>query len=133
MYATRYSPFGKLAMTEAKEGHGGSAKPDVAKTLKNEATELLDKLPKDALVIALDERGSKKSTADLAKWLTDHADRPLVFCIGGSWGLDQSVLDRADLTMSLGPMTLPHALARIVLLEQIYRASMINAGRKYHK
>jgi len=133
MYATRCSPFGKLTVLEVKEGHGGSAKPDVAKTLKNEAADLLDKLPKDALLVALDEHGTKKSTADFAQWLAGHSDRPLVFVIGGSWGLDQTVLDRADMTLSLGAMTLPHALARIVLMEQIYRADMINGGRKYHK
>jgi 23S rRNA (pseudouridine1915-N3)-methyltransferase len=57
----------------------------------------------------------------------------VVFLIGGSWGLDQSARERANAILSFGKMTFPHALARVMLLEQLYRAAMIQSGKTYHK
>lgn len=135
MYATRCSLFGKIELIETAEGHGGSAKPNIAKAKQTEAESLLNKLPEDAYLVVLDEGGKQLSSPEFSATLEREASngRPIVFIIGGSWGLDDEVLKRAGLKLSLGKITLPHTLARIVLLEQIYRAQMIGAGREYHK
>jgi len=135
MYATRCSLFGKIELIELAEGHEGSAKPNLAKAKQAEAQSLLNKLPKDAYLIALDEGGKQPSSLEFSAALEREAStgKTIVFIIGGSWGLDESLLKQANLKFSLGKLTLPHSLARIVLLEQIYRAQMISAGREYHK
>ncbi|MHB8830759.1 MAG: 23S rRNA (pseudouridine(1915)-N(3))-methyltransferase RlmH [Patescibacteria group bacterium] len=135
MYATRCSLFGKIELIEVTEGHEGSAKPNLAKAKQTEANSLLNKLPKDVYLIVLDEGGKQLDSQEFSSTLEREAStgRPVVFIIGGSWGLDNEVLKKADLKLSLGKITLPHTLARIVLLEQIYRAQMISAGREYHK
>lgn len=134
-YLDRLSPFQKIDLIELPEGHGGSAKPDLAKTRKVEAESLLKGIPDGAFVVALDETGKRFDSPTFAKKLETWAEggRPVVFLIGGSWGLDASVRDRADVVLSLGEMTLPHLLARIVLLEQLYRAESILSGKTYHK
>ncbi len=136
MYVERLLPFGGVDIVELPEGHGGAKKPDQTKTRETEAASLLKGIPKEAFVIALDEQGKPLSSPDLAQRLQDWSSdgsRPVVFLIGGSWGLDPSIRTRADIILSFGPLTLPHNLARIVLLEQLYRARMITAGREYHK
>jgi 23S rRNA (pseudouridine1915-N3)-methyltransferase len=101
-----------------------------------EAALILEALPSRARLIALDERGamwSSRGLADrLASW-RDHGVAELAFAIGGADGLGADVLDRADATLSLGPMTWPHLLARSLLLEQLYRAQQILAGHPYHR
>ena len=89
-----------------------------------------------ARVILLDIAGKEHSSEDLAHKLDDLALKGtshIVFIIGGSDGVDESVRARAKECMSFGPITLPHNLARVVLLEQIYRACKINRGEPYHK
>jgi 23S rRNA (pseudouridine1915-N3)-methyltransferase len=134
-YATRCSPFGKLELMELPEGHSGSAKPNLIRTKQIEAQSLTRNLPEGALVIALDEKGRQYGSQEFAERIEKEASggRTIIFLIGGSWGLEESIFGRADMTMSLGKLTLPHSLVRIVLLEQIYRAHMISAGREYHK
>lgn len=100
-----------------------------------EASALLKlRQPREKLV-ALDERGKQLSSAELADFLAkaqnDGAD--LLFVIGGDEGLDESVRKAAHLVLSLSRMTLPHRLARVVLLEQLYRAFTILRGEPYHK
>ncbi len=135
MYEKRLKPFGGVEIVELLGGHKGSLKPDEAKTRKTESEHLLKGITDNALVVALDIRGkafdSEEFAQNLSKW-TEH-NRQTVFLIGGSWGFDTSIKDRADVILSFGPMTLPHGLARIVLLEQVYRAKMISDGREYHK
>jgi 23S rRNA (pseudouridine1915-N3)-methyltransferase len=135
MYATRCSLFGKLEVLEMPEGHQNSTKPNLQKAKQQEAESLLKNLPKDAFLIALDEHGKQLTSEDFSATLTKEASlgRSIVFFIGGSWGLDDGVIKKANLSLSLGKITLPHSLARIVLLEQIYRALMISEGRAYHK
>ncbi|MFO8033406.1 MAG: 23S rRNA (pseudouridine(1915)-N(3))-methyltransferase RlmH [Desulfohalobiaceae bacterium] len=85
--------------------------------------------------IVLDIKGRALSSPELAKmlqlWLQDSERRPC-FVLGGSFGLDSAICSRADFLLSLGPITLPHELARVVLLEQLYRASCINLNHPYH-
>ncbi|HWQ99568.1 MAG TPA: 23S rRNA (pseudouridine(1915)-N(3))-methyltransferase RlmH [Candidatus Methylomirabilis sp.] len=135
MYQERLSPFGGVDVVELPDGHGGTAKPDVARAMKTEAASLLQGIPPDAYVVALDERGKALSSLQFAKLAAEWTSEgtTVVFLIGGSWGLDSSVTKRAHLVLSLGFMTFPHILARIVLLEQIYRTGMIRSGKTYHK
>ena len=134
-YLTRLSAFSRFEIIELNEGHEGSAKPNLKKTRTHEAESLLKGIPTEAYVVALDEAGKTLTSTDFADLLgmltSEHGS--VIFMIGGSWGLDASVLRRANLVLSLGKMTFPHALARILLLEQVYRAFMIQTGRPYHK
>jgi 23S rRNA (pseudouridine1915-N3)-methyltransferase len=89
------------------------------------------RIPERSFVVLLDAGGRTYDSVGFARWLQDRREeaRPLCFVIGGAKGLS---LPSCDLRLSLGPMTLPHQLARVVLLEQLYRASKINAGEPYH-
>lgn len=96
----------------------------------------LDKLPADTHVILLDIKGRETSSTELSHKLDDlalHGTSNVAFVVGGSNGVTPTVKDRADERMSFGPITLPHNLARVVLLEQIYRAHKISRGEPYHK
>lgn len=134
-YSRLISQFAKLDVVELQEGQKGSKKPDISLTRSNEARELFKSIPKSAYIIALDEQGKELNSFEFAKKIGEINDsgRPIAFLLGGSWGLDEEVRQKADLTLSFGPMTFPHALARIILLEQIYRAFMILGGRTYQK
>lgn len=101
-----------------------------------EAALLLEKIPPDALCIALDEKGQHMTTAQFADTLTHYqnqAFRQVYFIIGGADGLDESVRQRAQLVWSLSKLTFPHMLVRPILLEQLYRACSLNAGHPYHR
>ncbi|MCC7357543.1 23S rRNA (pseudouridine(1915)-N(3))-methyltransferase RlmH [Candidatus Uhrbacteria bacterium] len=134
-YLERLTPFSAINVIELPEGHDGTAKPDLVRTQQTEAISLLKSIPEDSFVIAVDETGttfSSTSFADhLAEWST--GGKTLVFILGGSWGLDERVRARANFILSFGKLTFPHALARIILLEQLYRAAMIQSGKTYHK
>lgn len=126
-YAARLKPAPVLRVVEDKRrGPGGPAR---------EAALILAQVPDGATVVALDERGKALDSAglarQLARWRTDARD--LVFVIGGADGLDDSVTKRAGLTLSLGPMTWPHQLVRVMLAEQLYRADTILSGHPYHR
>lgn len=107
-----------------------------AEVLSAEAAKLLKRLPDGAYAIALDrEKGRSFSSEDLARNLEDlglSGTSHVAFLVGGPLGLAPEVLRRADARFSFGSITLPHALARVVLLEQLYRAAKINRGEKYH-
>jgi 23S rRNA (pseudouridine1915-N3)-methyltransferase len=86
-------------------------------------------------VVALDERGklldSRQFAAQLGTW-RDQGSRQVAFVVGGAYGLDPSVRERADLVLSLSPMTFPHQLVRLLFAEQLYRATAILQGSPYH-
>ena len=100
-----------------------------------EGARILEKLPQGATLVALDERGREYGTRELAgaleAWMRSGRDVALV--LGGADGLDPAMLDRAELTLSLSRLTLPHALARVVLVEQLYRAWTLLANHPYHR
>ena len=98
-----------------------------------EAKLLLKDLPSNSYVIALDEHGKTLSSREFATALRPHANRPLIFIIGGADGLDENVRKRANLILSFGRMTLPHFLMRAVLAEQIYRVHTLWDGHPYHR
>jgi 23S rRNA (pseudouridine1915-N3)-methyltransferase len=98
--------------------------------------ELLLKAAEGAHLIACDERGktySSRAFAEHLALLRDRGERRVVFAVGGADGLDESVRDAAASTLAFGPQTWPHALARAMLAEQIYRAVTILAGSPYHR
>ena len=102
---------------------------------KKEAELILSKISNDDYLIALDERGKQMTSLHLAQFLQDRANesiRQLVFLVGGAFGLDESVLKRADLKWSLSSLTFPHQLVRLILAEQVYRAISILRNEKYH-
>ncbi len=99
--------------------------------LEKEGAAILKRLPSDAFPVALCIEGQLFSSEQLAELLSRNASP--VFVIGGSYGLHDSVKDAAALRLSMSPMTFPHHLARVMLLEQLYRACQINAGGPYHK
>jgi 23S rRNA (pseudouridine1915-N3)-methyltransferase len=104
--------------------------------LATEGERLLKRIPAGAYVIALDrEKGKQLSSEEFAERLRSlgvSGRSHLAFLLGGPLGLSTQVLERADEILSLGNVTLPHALARVVLLEQLYRAVKIERGEKYH-
>ena len=123
---------GSIGITEVEERRTLSPTERKAR----EAELLLAALPEDALIVALDERGKTLASAAFAervqRWRAEGV-KTLAFVIGGADGLAQPVVQRARLSLSLGAMTWPHLLARILLLEQLYRAQQIVAGHPYHR
>ncbi len=105
--------------------------------LKAEETGLIAaRIPDGAVLVALDERGTALSSEDFAarlgRW-RDQGRADICFILGGADGLDAALRDRADLVLAFGPQTWPHMLARVMLLEQIWRAESILAGHPYHR
>jgi 23S rRNA (pseudouridine1915-N3)-methyltransferase len=100
-----------------------------------EGTDMLAALGRDDHVVALDIGGKSMSTEQVSVWLAGRMreGRPLALLIGGPDGLAPSCRDRADQSWSLSPLTLPHALARVVVAEQLYRAMSLLAGHPYHR
>ena len=108
----------------------------IARALEAEADAIREKLPRGGAVIALAVEGKPCSSEALAERLSDYAvagKSQVTLLIGGSFGLDESLKRSADWRLSMSPMTFPHHLARIMLLEQLYRAYQIQQGTKYHK
>ena len=104
--------------------------------LEKEAAAIRGKLPSASTLIALCVEGRERSSQDLAhlmETLASQGESQLAFLIGGSFGLHGSIKAQAAERLSMSPMTFPHHLARVMLLEQIYRAYQINAGTRYHK
>jgi 23S rRNA (pseudouridine1915-N3)-methyltransferase len=130
LYAARIVPPVVIVEIEVRQ------RLPVAALKAREAAMMLGALPARARLIALDERGVTWSSRDFADRLAgwrDHGVAELAFAIGGADGLAVEVFDRADATLSLGPMTWPHLLVRSLLLEQLYRAQQILARHPYHR
>ena len=127
-YAVRLRPA--LAVVELAEAKGSAAE-----VKRREGEAILAALPGQAMVVALDLGGESVDSAALAVrldgWLA--GQRPVCFVIGGAEGLSAAVMARADHAVSLGPMTWPHMLARVMLAEQLYRARAIAQGHPYHR
>jgi len=108
---------------------------EVRQAVALEGERLLEALERDDFVVALDERGREFATLELARWFAERQQdgRDLVFLIGGPDGLDPAVLERADWRWSLSRLTFPHALVRILLVEQLYRAQSVLSHHPYHR
>ena len=137
-YAKRLSAFCKLTITELSEVRLPDSPSDaeIAKALEKEGEMILSKIPKDAYVIPMCIEGKMISSPALSEKMTEislSGKNRIVFIIGSSCGLADTVKARGDFKLSISPMTFPHQLARVMLLEQIYRAFKINEGSSYHK
>lgn len=109
---------------------------EIQKALQAEGAAIRERLPKGGAVVALCIEGKPCSSVELSRRMQELAvsgKSQLTFLIGGSVGLSEDLKRQADWRLSMSPMTFPHHLARIMLLEQIYRACQIAAGTKYHK
>ena len=138
-YAKRLSPYCRLTVQELSEQRllPSPSRAQIDAALAQEGQTIASHIPAGAFVVALCVEGALRSSPQLAELVLrrqqDGEHKHLVFLIGGSYGLDEGVKSRADVRLSMSPMTFPHHLARVMLLEQLYRAFKINEGSAYHK
>ena len=137
-YLKRLGRFGKIEEIELPDlPESERASPAEERRIREKEGEaILQRLRPGDRVIALTIPGRQRSSPELAQEIREAKNRGtgrLVFVIGGSLGLGENVLARAEDEMSMGRMTFPHQLAKVMLLEQLYRAEKINAGERYHK
>lgn len=132
-YLKRLVPYAKVREVEV-------ADRDLAKNqeraLADEARDILRALPDSTHVVVLDRTGPERSSVEISRWLERLAldgTSDVTFVVGGASGVGESVIARADERLSFGPITLPHQLARVVLLEQLYRAFRISRNEPYHR
>ena len=132
-YLRRLAPL-SVSLTQIAPGPR-SAGATAQQAVAVEGKRLLGALKANEHVTALDERGSELSTRELAAWLGKRMQdgRDLAFLIGGPDGFAPGVLARSDFKLSLSRLTLPHALARVLLAEQLYRAHSILGNHPYHR
>ena len=133
-YATRLQRNCALEIIELKEEKGGR-KGDIPGLLRREGGRILDKVPEHAYLIVLDERGRLFSSEQLADKLSEqmlHGGQDWCLVIGGPYGLDDAVRQRANLLLALSKMTFTHQMARVFLLEQLYRSHTILRNEPYH-
>ena len=134
-YRSRIEHFFPIEITELNP-EKGRQKANEASIIHAESARLIEALPPQGQVVVLDERGKSMSSLDFAGWvgeIVSHNPHGVSFVMGGDLGLSDSVRKRADRLLSLSAMTLPHQIARVVLLEQIYRACTIMRNIRYHK
>lgn len=132
-YLKRLRPYATVDVVEVADR---DVSRDEVRALAEEGDGVIRAIPEGAYVVALDREGRALSSEGIAAWMDARAlegRSSLAFVIGGTAGLDSRVLDRADERLSLGEITLPHQLARVVLLEQLYRAFRISRGEPYHR
>ena len=137
-YQKRLSAYCKLSVSELPEQRlpETPSSREISAALEKEGAEIEKHIPPQAAVIALCVEGKQLSSTAFSGMLEQHAlegTSKLCFLIGGSFGLSEAVKQRADSKLSLSEMTFPHHLARVMLIEQLYRAFTIQAGSRYHK
>lgn len=136
-YEKRLSRFGKWETIELPDlPEPANSSPAIEEQIKKKEGEtILARIRDGDIVVCLCIDGRQMDSVQLSAKLTELIDtgRRVVFVIGGSLGLSGDVVRRAQLRLSFSPMTFPHQLARVMLLEQIYRAHKINANERYHK
>lgn len=136
-YEKRLNRYTKLECIEvADESIPEKASEAEYKRIIQKESQRLQGRCKTGLTVALDIRGEQMDSLHFAQWLrrAEQSGTSCVqFLIGGSLGLDPSIVQQADMRLSFSPMTFPHNLAKVLLLEQVYRAMKINRGETYHK
>lgn len=137
-YTKRLGAYCRFALLELPEQRlpERPSQREIDTALEKEGQEILRQIPKGAAVIAMCVEGKRMSSPALAQQLAAYAGcgvSKLCFVVGGSFGLHPSVKQAAGLRLSMSDMTFPHHLARVMLIEQIYRAFTINEGTRYHK
>ena len=134
-FEKRLSRYAQLQHIEVKDVRRGRSKT-VAGWKADEADALRKHVPKGAVTVLLDERGQQWTSQAFAQWLEIQRDRSVshvAFVLGGPDGLDADFLTSAHRRWSLGHLTLPHELARLLVFEQLYRAHALMAGHPYHR
>ncbi|WP_312094245.1 23S rRNA (pseudouridine(1915)-N(3))-methyltransferase RlmH [Niallia sp.] len=137
-YIKRLSSYSRIEIIEVPDEKAPEvlSEAEMLQVKKKEGERILAKVPTDAHVIALAIEGKQKSSEELADTidkLGTYGKSKVTFIIGGSLGLSDEVLKRADEKLSFSKMTFPHQLMRLILVEQVYRAFRINRGEPYHK
>lgn len=137
-YLKRMQAYAKVAVIEVKEEHAPDKISDaqIMEIKNREADQILKRISDDTHVIALAIEGKQLSSEELAKELDRlaiYGKSKVAFIIGGSFGLHPRVTTRANGLLSFSPMTFPHQLMRLILVEQVYRAFKINRNEPYHK
>ena len=137
-YTKRLSRFCKLEILELPEDRlpDDPSQAQIDAALAKEADAIRAKLPSSAYIIAMCVEGKTRSSEELAglvRTFEQNAAKHLVILIGGSFGMAESLKKEAWVRLSMSPMTFPHHLARVMVLEQVYRAFKINEGSSYHK
>ena len=137
-YAKRLGGYCKFSLLELPESRlpENPSPAEISAGLEKEADLILSKVPKGAWFCVFTPEGKLLSSEEFAKTLRtvkNSGKSSACFLIGSSFGMAPRVKQRADLKLSMGPMTFPHHLARIMVLEQLYRAEAIQAGSEYHK
>ena len=133
-YIKRLKPFCEYKTVCIKEesSFGEDSEKLISRALEKEASAIRAAIPKQAYKIALCIEGKQYSSTELAEVFARES-RPICFIIGSSFGLDETLKKECDMRLSMSKMTFPHMLARVMLVEQVYRANAINNGKKYHK
>ena len=132
---TRHCKFELIELPEQRLPENPT-EAEIAAALSKEADAIEEKLPRGGAIVALCVEGKPMSSEQLSDTLSRYGAQgasQVTFLIGGSFGLSERVKARADLRLSMSPMTFPHHLARVMVLEQIYRAYQIQSGTRYHK
>ncbi len=137
-YSKRISAYGKLDIVELNPVRlsDSPSQTEIDNALTKEAEEIKKKIPNGSYVFTLCVEGKEKSSEQLAETIKDitlNGKSSIVFIIGSSFGLSPEIKKFSDCRLSFSPMTFPHQLMRVMLLEQIYRAFQINNNGKYHK
>lgn len=134
-YSTRIKRYATLKTLELKEEKGGSKNADSAHIRERESQRLLERIPEGAYCVVLDEKGKQQGSAEFAATMERHllhGNNEWCFVIGGAYGVNDTLRRRADMVLSLSRMTWTHQMARMLLLEQIYRAFTIMRKEPYH-
>lgn len=134
-YLNRIKHFFPVEVTQIPPERGRQSSKDTT-IIRAQSARLGSAIPDRGYTVVLDERGQTLDSLKFAKWLerlTIDSPNGVNFVVGGDVGLDESIKQRADKLLSLSPMTLPHQIARVVLLEQIYRACTLMRNIPYHK
>lgn len=137
-YAKRLSGYCRFTLVELPESRlpENPSPAEIAVGLEKEAETILARIPKSGWFCVFTPEGKELSSEKFAEKMKDvklSGKSSAIFLIGSSFGMAPRVKERADFRLSMGPMTFPHHLARIMVLEQLYRAEAIQAGSKYHK
>ncbi len=137
-YEKRMSAYAKLEMITLKDEKAPQSlsEKEQAQVKQIEGDRIIAVLKDDAVVVVLDRCGKNMDSVEFSKWIENLAIRGkshIIFVIGGSLGLSDEVISKADMVLSFSKMTFPHQLMKVILMEQIYRGFKIAKGEAYHK
>ena len=130
-YLKRIKPYAIVKVIELNAEPFAKSNKKQAKQKESEKINKFLDQQRNAWIVVLDERGTNLDSFKFADWLED-AGVPIVFVIGGALGLDEEIIGRADKVIALSKLTFTHEMARLLLVEQLYRASTIKRGKEYH-